>query len=242
MNVRKVFEDPRVVMLEEEIAEYTPLMPVNESRDYVERLLGLRHRLLKEMQVYDDEMKAIVVAFNERLRNACIELYNRVEKLADEYARKDDLSGKLDIEGRIYLGHEYPKKHPIQRASAMDVWEMLTQWEFFTLYNQGCPATLTASSTQSFSHGYKDVNEWLYIGNNVHNWNYELDSEWSKDMHLTHAFSNLYTHLGFSLYDLIYVEDFDIKVNLKFDNSVYYPLNKERSKKGNQNTKNNSLS
>ena len=99
MNVRKVFEDPRVVMLEEEIAEYTPLMPVNESRDYVERLLGLRHRLLKEMQVYDDEMKAMVVAFNERLRNACIELYNRVEKLADEYAQMKDISGNLDIEG-----------------------------------------------------------------------------------------------------------------------------------------------
>ena len=30
MNVRKVFEDPRVVMLEEEIAEYTPLMHINE--------------------------------------------------------------------------------------------------------------------------------------------------------------------------------------------------------------------
>ena len=108
----------------------------------------------------------------------------------------------------------------------MNVWEMLTQWGFFSVYNQGCPATLTASSTQSFSHGYKDVNEWLYIGNNVHNWDCGLDSEWSKDMHLTHVFSNLYTHLGFSLYDLIYVEDFDIKVNLKFDNSIHFPLNK----------------
>ena len=37
MNIMKVFNDPRVVMLEEEIAEYTPLMPVNESRDYIER-------------------------------------------------------------------------------------------------------------------------------------------------------------------------------------------------------------
>lgn len=226
MNIRKVFNDPRVVMIEEEIAEYTPLMPVNESRDYIERLLGMRHRLLKEMQVYDDEMKAMVVAFNERLRNACTELYNRVEKLADEYARMDGMSGKLDIEGRIYLGHEYPKKHPIQTARAKDVWEMLTQWGFFSIYNQGCPATLTASSTQSFSHGYDNVKKWLYISNHVNNWNEGLDSEWSKDMHLIHAFSNLYTRLGFSLYDLIYVEDFDIKVNLKFDNSVHFSLNK----------------
>ena len=87
MNVRKVFEDPRVVMIEEEIAEYTPLMPVNESRDYIERLLEKRQRLLKDMQVYDDEMKTMVVAFNERLRKASTELYNRVEKLAGEYAQ-----------------------------------------------------------------------------------------------------------------------------------------------------------
>ena len=73
------------------------------------------------MQVYDDEMRAMVVAFNERLRNACMELYNRVEKLADEYAQMKGLAGKLDIEGRLYLGHEYSKKHPIQTERAMDV-------------------------------------------------------------------------------------------------------------------------
>lgn len=226
MNVRKVFEDPRVVMIEEEIAEYTPLMPVNESRDYIERLLEKRQRLLKDMQVYDDEMKTMVVAFNERLRKASTELYNRVEKLAGEYAQMENMSGKMDIVGRLYLGHEYPMKHPIQTTRAKDVWEMLTQWGFFSIYNQGCPATMTASSTQSFSHGYDNVDEWLYISNRVNNWNHGLDAEWSKDMHLTHAFYNLYTYLGFSLYDLIYVEDFGIKVDLKFDNSVHFPLNR----------------
>ena len=35
MNIRKVYNDPRVIMLEEKIAEYTPLMPVNESRDFM---------------------------------------------------------------------------------------------------------------------------------------------------------------------------------------------------------------
>ena len=83
---------------------------------------------------------------------------------------------------------------------------------------------MTASSTQSFSHGYDNVNDWLYLGNSVNNWNHGLDLEWSKDMHLTHVFYNLYTYLGFSLHVLIYVEDFDIKVNLKFDNSVHFPL------------------
>ena len=60
--------------LKRKLLNLPPLMPVNESRDYIERLLGMRHRLLKEMQVYDDEMKVMVVAFNERLRKACTEL------------------------------------------------------------------------------------------------------------------------------------------------------------------------
>jgi hypothetical protein len=44
------------------------------------------------------------------------------------------------------------------------------------------------------------------------NWNEGLDREWSKDMHLIQPFHNLYDHCYFSLYDLIYVREFNLEV------------------------------
>jgi hypothetical protein len=39
-------------------------------------------------------------------------------------------------------------------------------------------------------------------------------------MHLIYPFHNLYEHLGFSLYDLIYVDTFNIEVNVKFEDDI----------------------
>lgn len=46
------------------------------------------------------------------------------------------------------------------------------------------------------------------------NWNEGLDREWSKDMHLIQPFHNLYDHCYFSLYDLIYVREFNLEVHV----------------------------
>ena len=43
-------------------------------------------------------------------------------------------------------------------------------------------------------------------------------------MHLVYPSHYLYDHLGFSLYDLIYVEDFNMEVNVNFENNIHYQL------------------
>ena len=40
-------------------------------------------------------------------------------------------------------------------------------------------------------------NELLYLNEELDNWNEGLDSEMTKDMHLTYAFHNLFSHLIF---------------------------------------------
>ena len=54
------------------------------------------------------------------------------------------------------------------------------------------------------------------------NWNEGLDREWSGDIHLIQPFHNLYDHCHFSLYDLIYVHDFDLEVHIQLDRNVKY--------------------
>lgn len=54
------------------------------------------------------------------------------------------------------------------------------------------------------------------------NWNEGLDWEWSKDLHMIQPFHNLYDHCNFSLYDLIYVHDFDLEVHIQLERNVKY--------------------
>lgn len=43
----------------------------------------------------------------------------------------------------------------------------------------------------------------------------------TKDMHLTYAFHNLFSHLDFSIYDLLWVRDFNIEIHLAYDYNTY---------------------
>lgn len=54
------------------------------------------------------------------------------------------------------------------------------------------------------------------------NWNEGLDREWSKDLQLIQPVHNLYDHCYFSLYDLIYVREFNLEVHVEFEDKVKY--------------------
>ena len=101
------------------------------------------------------------------------------------------------------------------------IWEILTASGLNPLYDDdGCGGLLLGNKD---GLNYKSLNGYLNIGyyeSEEDNWNEGLDREWSKQMHLVYAFHNLYEHLNFSLYDLIYVRDFDIDINLSFEGRI----------------------
>lgn len=78
MEIKNVFKDSRIVMLEEEIARvnedcgYT-----DEEKNLMEYLLAQRRNILWHLNVYDDESKQLLIDFNDALRNACAELFRR---------------------------------------------------------------------------------------------------------------------------------------------------------------------
>ena len=50
---------------------------------------------------------------------------------------------------------------------------------------------------------------------------YGFDREMTKDMHLTRVFHNIYEHMEFSIFDLLWVRDFNIEVSVEVDSSSY---------------------
>lgn len=224
MDIYKVFEDPRIKMLENDIALWNDhCRYTDEEKHVMKQLLRCRSNVLYELNVYDSDMHQLLVSFNDRLRKACAELYNKVMTTYEEYCNRTDSFGDFEVEGKIYLGAEYPNHHPLQTETAKQVWDALTQGGFEPLYDDGCAWSLHCSKEYPPEHGGCETFEkWIGMEDENDNWNEELDREWSKDLHMIQPFHNLYDHCNFSLYDLIYVHDFDLEVHIQLERNVKY--------------------
>lgn len=176
----------------------------DEEKHVMKQLLRRRSNVLYELNVYDSDMHQLLVSFNDRLRKACAELYNKVMTTYEEYCNRTDSLGDFEVEGKIYLGAEYPKHHPLQTETAKQAWDALTQGGFEPLYDDGCAWSLHCSKEYPPEHGGCETFEkWIGMEDENDNWNEGLDREWSKDLHMIQPFHNLYDHCYFSLYDLI---------------------------------------
>lgn len=219
MNINNVFEDPRIKMLEEEIANWNENCSYSDEEKHVPTyLLEQRRNKLNQMIVYDDEMKRMLIDFNERLRKACNSLYSKVMTIYEEYMGRNDYFGDFEVEGKIFLSYQYPQCHPIQSNTAHRVWDALSVGGFEPLYSEGFAWSLRFSKEYPPSwFGHETFEKWIGMDDETDNWNEGLDQEWSKNLHLIQPFHNLFEHCGFSLYDLIYVREFHLKVNLSFE-------------------------
>ncbi len=151
----------------------------------------------------------------DALRKACTQLYYRTMTVYQEYQDRKDISGDFEVEGKIFLGYEYPAHHPIQTETEKQVWATLTCGGFNTLYDEGCAWPLRFSRERPSEQSINEkLENWLGMEIENDNWNEGLDREWSKDLHLIQPFHNLYDHCYFSLYDLIYVREFNLEVHV----------------------------
>lgn len=78
MNIKHVFEDSRIVMLEKDIARINEYCQYSDEEKFVmKHLLQKRCNVLWQLNVYDDETKQLLIGFNDALRKACTQLYHR---------------------------------------------------------------------------------------------------------------------------------------------------------------------
>ena len=224
MTVQEFFDTTAVRSVEEQILSLYHETERNhwyndENKKAIRSLLEVRKQVLDSMFVMDEHSKQLLAEFNEamkqqmvEMRKQAIELYNNVYK--------PDMVGHIEVTAKCFMGYEYSKIHPVQTMRAKKMWAVLNGSldDYIFLYHEDGVDSFNISSED---HKIASENEFLYLNEVPDNWNEGLERELTSDMHLTYAFHNLFSHLDFSIFDLLWVRDFNIEIHVEYDYHTY---------------------
>ena len=221
MTVHEIFATPAIVRIEYQILRLFNQVQKRKIEDRTARLaikelLQTRKQLLDDLFVMDEYYKSLLYDFNEalivqllRMREKTIKMYNAVRSCEQEE--------EIIATGKCFLGYEYSSIHPVQTPRARQMWEVLnaTYDCYMPTYDDGADQFTINSDEQPTS-----ANQLLWPDDTPEgNWNEGLDPELTADMHLTFAFHNLWETTGFSIFDLLWVRDFNIEITVECDYS-----------------------
>lgn len=208
----KQLNDCGVEAIEREI-----IQKYNDYRSYDSNgdvLLSLRKDIInKKMLAIQKELLPDIVAFNDALREALREMYDRAHRIWDKMVDIiDEGDGEeMELTAKCYLDTDYPALHPIQGEDRRDLWYALSDEDLNPLYADGISVlTLTFPRDEGYTFD-------SFIGMDCPppNWNEGLDPELTKDLHLISQFHNLFQHMLFAITDFIYVRKFRTEINIE---------------------------
>ena len=224
MTVQEIFNSTAVQSVEEQILDLyheteRKQWCNDENKKAIKSLLEVRRRILNSMFVLDEQNKQLLAEFNEAMKQQLIEMRKRAIDLYNS-VYKSDMGGSVEVEGKCFMGSEYSKIHPVQSMRAKKMWAVLNGSldDYIFLY---CEDGVNSFYINNYDPKIESENEFLYLNDDIDNWNEGLDREMIKDMHLTYAFHNLFSHMDFSIYDLLWVRDFNIEIHVEYDYHTY---------------------
>lgn len=208
--------DNNVDAIEREIIlKYNDYRSYNSDNDV---LLSLRKDTInKQVLANQKELLPDIIAFNDALREALREMYDRAHRIWDKMINIiDEGDGEeMELSAKIYLDTDYPALHPIQGDDRQDLWYALCDDDLNPMYADGISAlTLTFPRDENYTFE-------TFIGMDCPppNWNEGLDPELTKDLHLISQFHNLFQHMLFAITDFIYVRKFRTEINVEITKS-----------------------
>jgi hypothetical protein len=212
----RVIMDNNVDAIEREIIQkYNDYRCYNADNDV---LLSLRKDIIdKQVLANQKELLPEIIAFNDTLREALREMYDRAHRIWDKMINIiDEGDGEeMELTAKIYLDTDYPALHPIQGDDRQDLWYALCDDDLNPMYADGISVlTLTFPRDENYTFD-------TFIGMDCPppNWNEGLDLELTKDLHLISQFHNLFQHMLFAITDFIYVRDFRTEINIEITKS-----------------------
>ena len=224
MTVQEIFNTTAVRSIEVQILSLYHETERNhwyndENKKAIRSLLDVRKQILNNMFVMDEHSKRLLADFNEAMKYQMVEMRKRAIDLYNK-VYKPDMNGHIDVIGKCFMGYEYSKIHPVQSMRAKKMWAVLNASldDYIFLYHEDGVCSLDISSDGST---IESENEFLYLNEELDNWNEGLDREMTADMYLTYAFHNLFSHLDFSIYDLLWVRDFNVELHAEIDYHTY---------------------
>ena len=224
MTVQEIFNSTAVQSVEEQILNLYHETERkhwcnDENKKAIKSLLEVRRRILNSMFVLDEQNKQLLAEFNEAMKQQLIEMRKRAIDLYNS-VYKSDMGGSVEVEGKCFMGYEYSKIHPVQSMRAKKMWAILNGSldDYIFLYHEDGVCRFEISSDDP---KIESENEFLYLLKDPENWNGGLDRNLTADMHLTYAFHNLFSHMDFAIYDLLWVRDFNIEIHVEHDYHTY---------------------
>ena len=204
--------DNNVDAIEREIIlKYNDYRCYNSDNDV---LLSLRKDTINK-QVLENQKELLpdIIAFNDALREALRDMYDRTYRIWDKMIDIiDEGDGEeMELSAKIYLDTDYPALHPIQGDDRQDLWYALCDEDLNPMYADGISMlTLTFPRDEDYTFD-------TFIGMDCPppNWNEGLDPELTKDLHLISQFHNLFQHMLFAITDFIYVRKFRTEINVE---------------------------
>ena len=204
--------DNNVDTIEREIIlKYNDYRCYNSDNDV---LLSLRKDIInKQVLANQKELFPDIIAFNDALREALREMYDRAHRIWDKMINIiDEGDGEeMELTAKIYLDTDYPALHPIQGDDRQDLWYALCDDDLNPMYADGI-SVLTLTFPRDVNYTFD-----TFIGMDCPppNWNEGLDPELTKDLHLISQFHNLFQHMLFAITDFIYVRKFRTEINIE---------------------------
>lgn len=183
-----------------------------ESND--DYLLSLRRDIInKKVLAHQKEFLPDIIAFNDALREALRDMYDRAHRVWNKIVQSiDENDGEeMELTAKCYFDYTYPELHPLQGEDRQDLWDALCDGDLNPMYADGISVltmTLPRDEGQTFES---------FIGMDCPppNWNEGLDQELTKDLHLISQFHNLFSHMLFAITDFIYVRKFKTDINIE---------------------------
>ena len=177
-------------------------------------LLSLRKDIInKQVLANQKELLPDIIAFNDALREALRDMYDRAYRIWDKMIDIiDEGDGEeMELSAKIYLDTDYPALHPIQGDDRQELWYALCDEDLNPMYADGISMlTLTFPRDEDYTFD-------TFIGMDCPppNWNEGLDPELTKDLHLISQFHNIFQHMLFAITDFIYVRKFRTEINVE---------------------------
>lgn len=219
-TIHEIYEQDSIRLIEDEI-----LLSVNTSKwddyyevEFIKRLLEMRKQLLDKEFVMNEEYKHLLSEFNEAMKTQVIDMRTKVIATYQAIASTEVMK-RAEVKGKCFLGLPYPTDHPIQTERAKKMWKVLNGSiidDYMPIYKDWGFLEWEYSGGEPQSE-----NQLLYLGDEVDNWNEYLDRDMTDDMHLIHPFHFLYECNSFSLFDLLWVRDFDTEISINESFSTY---------------------
>ncbi|MBQ8968614.1 MAG: hypothetical protein IJ064_02610 [Bacteroidaceae bacterium] len=92
---------------------------------------------------------------------------------------------------------------------------------FMPIYDTSAAGSFRITSLDSRIETENDMLYGVFAEGEPDNYNEGLDREMTKDMHLIYPFHDLFEHMEFSIFDLLWVRDFNIELKVECDYHTY---------------------